>query len=198
MKRILLTGFNPFGKIRVNPSQLLVEKLAMTTRPLPYQLITALLPTEYVRATRHMKQLLRKHSPDVVVCLGVAAGRREVCLERIALNLDDEQLADNAGLIRLDREIVKGGPALYRSTLPLQRMLASLRRAQIPARISNHAGTYLCNHIFYVVCHETRSRKIPAGFIHLPALKSGKKQGLALRTMLKGVLACLDSIAENV
>jgi len=194
MKKILVTGFNAFGKVRVNPSELIIDRLAKR-RPAQYELITDLLPTEYARATRRIKSLLRRERPDIVLCLGVAAGRKEVCLERIALNLDDEALADNAGAVRRNRPIMRSGPPVYLSTLPLATLLKALERRHIPSRISNHAGTYLCNHIFYIARHETVRRNVPAGFMHLPAIKTKRNAGMSLPTMLRAVTCCLDVLA---
>lgn len=200
MRKILVTGFNPFGKVKVNPSQLAIEALAEEEASRDdgggCRIITALLPTEYARATARMRRLLRRERPAAVVCLGVAAGRREICLERFALNLDDEQLPDNAGVVRRNRIITRGGPALYRSTLPLDRMLRALRQRRIPARVSNHAGTFLCNHVFYVVRHETRRRALPAGFIHLPAIRGVKSPGLPLSVMRRAIGICLAEVSR--
>jgi pyroglutamyl-peptidase len=201
MKKILVTGFNAFGRVRVNPSELLVAKLnqAVTLgrhRTRKYELVTALLPTEYSRATTRMKQLLRREKPDIVLCLGVAAGRKDICLERFALNLDDEALADNAGVVRRDRLIARNGPPLYRSTLPLAKLLKDLQRRGVRSRISNHAGTYLCNHVFYVVRHHTAARDTPAGFIHLPPLKTKGNAGMGLAAMMRAVNYCLDALAD--
>jgi pyroglutamyl-peptidase len=196
MKKILVTGFNAFGPVRINPSELIVRSLAEKAWS-DVAVVTELLPTEYVRSTRQMKLLLRRERPDAVLCLGVATGRRDICLERIALNLDDEPLADNAGVVRLDHKIVQAGPPLYRSTLPLWHLLNALQRRRIRSRISNHAGTYLCNHIFFVVRHETRRKAIPAGFIHLPALKTGRKASMSLRTMQRAVECCIHELAAN-
>ena len=195
MKKILVTGFNAFGKVRVNPAELIIARLAKR-RSAQYALITGLLPTEYSRATRRIKMLLRRERPDIVLSLGVAAGRKEICLERIALNLDDEALADNSGAVRRNRPIARSGPPLYQSTLPLEKLLKALQRRHIRARISNHAGTYLCNHIFYVARHETAQRGIPAGFLHLPAIRSKRHPGMSIATMLRAVNCCLDVLAE--
>jgi pyroglutamyl-peptidase len=203
MKKILITGFNAFGRMRVNPSELVVAKLNEGAKPArhrarKYELLTALLPTEYSRATAQMKQLLRREKPDAVLCLGVAAGRKEICLERFALNLDDEALADNAGVVRRDRLIAGNGPPLYRSTLPLAKLLKDLQRRGLRSRISNHAGTYLCNHIFYVVRHQTAARDIPAGFIHLPPLKTKRTAGMALAGMVRAMNRCVDVVAKEL
>jgi pyroglutamyl-peptidase len=199
MKKILVTGFTPFGKIRVNPSQLVLEKLATDNARSArrYEVVTGLLPVEYARATAQMKRLLRREHPDAVVCLGVAGGRKDICLERIALNLDDEPLADNAGVVRRDRAIAPAGPPLYRSTLPLANLLKSLQAAHIRARISNHAGTYLCNHIFYVARHATDCQATPTGFIHLPPLPTKLNPGMSLATMHRAVRLCLDTLANH-
>ncbi len=107
--------------------------------------------------------------PDVVVCLGLAGGRTAVSLERVAINCDDARIPDNAGHSRIDEEIVPGGPAAYFSTLPIKAALAALQVAGIPAEVSQTAGTYVCNHVFYALMHSIEQRSdIRGGFVHLP------------------------------
>ena len=149
-RKILLTGFNAFGTVRENPSQLVVEAIASRGWP---DLTAAVLPTEFALAGRRIRALIRRHRPELIVCLGVAQGIPAIHLERVALNLDDTEAPDNAGRIHAAKRIVKGGPLAYESTLPIIKMRERLRARGIPAAISNHAGTYVCNHVFYVARH---------------------------------------------
>lgn len=168
---ILVTGFNPFGGNPENPSELVVHTLA--TRPFPSAvLVTEVLPTEFVAATGRVQELLSRHQPKAIVCLGLASGRQSIQLERVALNLDDAQTPDNAEDLRVGRRIIEDGPVGYWSTLPLERLQTSLMAHGYDAVISNHAGTFLCNHVFYVLRHliESQGRSIPCGFVHLPPL----------------------------
>jgi pyroglutamyl-peptidase len=196
--RVLLTGFEPFGSHATNPSQEIVAMLAARaprTGGRRVELQTAILQTEYDRAARRVASLIEELRPDAVVSLGVASKAEGICLERIALNLSDNELADNAGEIRLARQIVAEGPMVYFSTLPIDAMLKALRGADIPASISNHAGTYVCNHVFYTARHflEKSRRKIPCGFIHVPV--AGGATNLSVARMADAIELTLESLA---
>src|ERR1041385_5181198 len=139
----LLTGFNQFGDLEVNPTQLIVEIMAQRQGTLTnVNLVAEVLPTEFIEAGNRISQLIRQHRPEMVVCLGVGAGLGEIHLERVALNLDDGGMPDNAGVSSTGQRIVPDGPLAYQSTLPLGQMREALRQRGIPAIISNHAGTY--------------------------------------------------------
>jgi pyroglutamyl-peptidase len=193
-----LTGFEPFGSHVTNPSQEIVAMLAARvprTTGRRVELQTTILQTEYDRAARRLGSLIDELRPDAVVSLGVDSRAEGICLERIALNLDDKDLADNAGEVRLARPIVPGGPMVYLSTLPLDAMLEALRQADFPATISNHAGTYVCNHVFYTARHllEQSRRQIPCGFIHVPVVDGAKS--LSVARMADGIELALESLA---
>jgi len=197
--KILLTGFEPFARVRVNPSQKIVEALAQDRRPpRAAELIVEVLPTEFRAAGRRIRALLRHVRPDAVVCLGVAASRTAISLERVALNLDDDALPDNAGLRLGGRPIARHGPPAYWSTLPLARLHKALQARGIPSAISNHAGTFVCNHVFYLARHEVErlGNRAPCGFIHVPALsRKGGKSGLPLNRMTEAITCCLGVLA---
>ncbi len=195
---LLLTGFEPFGDLTVNSSQAVVERLA-ALRP---ELITTVLPTEYAESARRIQALIEHHRPDAVVCLGVAQSRTAINLERVALNMDDAPLADNNGDFAAGRLIAVDGPVAYWSTLPLDAMLAALTAHDIPAVISNYAGAYVCNHVFYSTRHglEQDAQNIPCGFIHLPALRESPDSplGLPLDTLVDAVTICLDVVINHI
>ncbi|HWP83563.1 MAG TPA: hypothetical protein VNN17_00095 [Terriglobia bacterium] len=197
--KILLTGFNSFRGVRRNPSEQVVRILAARGGSFAgVELVAAVLPTEYRAGSRKLRRLIRGNRPDAVVCLGVAPRRDAFSLERVALNLDDEATPDNAGVVRRARPIVRGGPDVYWSTLPLDRLLKQLRRRRIKAVISNHAGAFLCNHAFYLARHETARRGIPCGFLHLPGTgrrPSGNRPSAA--RMVRAVECCLTVLAED-
>lgn len=189
---ILLTGFTPFGKVAVNPSQLIIAQVAARREP---DVITAVLPVEYAASGRSMAELIRIYQPDAVLCLGVAANRQAISLERVALNLDDAALPDNAGDQASGRLILPDGPLAYWSTLPLEAMLAALHARGLPAVISNHAGAYVCNHVFYVARHtlDRMDSRAACGFVHVPALREGDDtNGLPLAQMVEAVDCCLN------
>jgi pyroglutamyl-peptidase len=203
--KILLTGFNSFSGVRVNPSELVVRAIAEQRQPRNVEVITAVLPTEYGAATRQLRGLIRRHRPDAVICLGVAQRRETISLERVALNLDDEPTPDNARVVRRGSKIERGGPDLYWSTLPLAALERALnskpKTGRVRAVISNHAGAFLCNHAFYIARHETarRRRPIPCGFIHLPGLRGRKAASeRQLSGMIEAVGACLSVVCREL
>jgi pyroglutamyl-peptidase len=202
--KILLSGFNPFAELPANPSQAIVQEIEKRWKPTEaVQLTTEILPTEYRAAEDRIRNLIRVIRPDVVVCLGVAEMRGAINLERVALNWDDETAPDNAGQIRLGQRIVDG-PAAYWSTLPLEAMQNALRRHGIPVTFSNHAGTYVCNHVFYSALHEVELLNLGAkcGFIHVPSVKQKRRrtipeEGLPLETMVSAIESCLEVIINS-
>jgi pyroglutamyl-peptidase len=197
---VLLTGFEPFGPHASNPSREIVATLAArssTTSGRGIELQTAVLQTEYDRAARRIVGLIEELRPDAVVSLGISSKADGICLERIALNLNDAELADNSGEVRLAQPIVEAGPMVYFSTLPLDRMLNALRRASFPAAISNHAGTYVCNHVFYTARHllEESKRATACGFIHVPAAENIK--AISVPRLADGIQLVLESLVGD-
>jgi pyroglutamyl-peptidase len=204
--KILLTGFEAFGSVSENPSQRVVEHFM--AKPLAAEqqvtLITAVLPVDYAAASHILPELLAKHRPDAVLMLGVAQMRDSINLERIALNINDAKIADNAGNQKSGQPIVDDAPVAYRSTLPLEAMYTAIQSAGIAVTYSNHAGAYLCNHVFYLARHSLECAglgHIPCGFIHLPDMgQESPKMPLekiirAVRLAL-GVLSTKESFSE--
>jgi pyroglutamyl-peptidase len=169
--KLLLTGFEPFGNNASNPSQRLVESLPEDSIK-EINLFKVILPVDQAHAPAVLKTNLHKHNPDAVLSFGLASGRAKISLERVAINLMDFKIPDNAGKTITDQAVVAGGPAAYFSTLPVRSMLAALQAEGIPAELSLNAGAYLCNQVFYTLMHWLKQGKLPvkAGFIHLPAL----------------------------
>jgi pyroglutamyl-peptidase len=169
--KLLLTGFEPFGSNTSNPSQKLVESLPEDSIK-EINLFKVILPVDQAHAPTVLKTYLNKHKPDAVLCFGLASGRAKISLERVAINLMDFRIPDNAGNTITDQAVVAGGPAAYFSTLPVRSMLAALQAEGIPAELSLSAGAYLCNQVFYTLMHWLMQGNLPvkAGFIHLPAL----------------------------
>lgn len=195
--RILLTGFTPFGELTENPSRLIVEQVRQ--RALFPDLITAILPTEYAASTTLLRELILTQRPDAVVSLGVAASRDTINLERAALNVNDAPIPDNAGDHATGRLIAADGPAAYWSTLPVEAMRDALLERGIPTVISNHAGAYVCNHVFYTSRHiaQTTALSTMTGLIHVPAVRdeAAPEKGLPLEVMVEAVEICLDVVS---
>jgi pyroglutamyl-peptidase len=194
-RRVLLTGFTAFGSVSVNPSQLIVEQLTGSDP----DLITAVLPVEYAGSRAALYDLLRLHQPNVFIGLGVAAGRKMISLERIAINLDDAAASDNAGVALHGQMIDPEGPAAYWSTLPLEAMYEALKGENIPVHFSNYAGNYVCNHLFYLArrAAETWAAPIPSGFIHLPTIDDTCENGLPFEMLLQSVKVLIH-VAANI
>jgi pyroglutamyl-peptidase len=191
---ILLTGFTPFQGVEVNPSQFIIERSERE------DVLARLLLTEYDAAGAEIVRLLNKTNPDAVVCLGVAQTRETICLERIALNLDDTLTPDNTSVVRSGQPIVPDAPLAYASTLPLEAMRDAIAAKDIPVSISNHAGAFVCNHVFYVTRHalQMSGSSIPCGFVHVPALLDGSGKGLSLDTMIEAVDISLAVLRERM
>jgi pyroglutamyl-peptidase len=166
-RSVLLTGFEPFDGEAENPSWEAVR--ALEGREVAGHRIEVLcLPVAFGSSLRKLRAALRRH-PALVLAVGQAGGRSAVCMERIAINLDDARIPDNAGLQPIDRPVIRGAPAAYFARLPLKAMRAALLEHGIPAEISHSAGTFVCNHVFFGLMHALRSRPgVRAGFVHVP------------------------------
>jgi len=165
---ILLTGFAPFGGETSNPSWNAVQVLD-GIRIKGHRVVARRLPVEFGASLRELRKAIREVKPALVLCVGQAGGRTQLSLERIAINVDDARIPDNAGACPIDAAIVDDGPAAYFTGLPIKAMLSALRGAGIPAEVSQTAGTYVCNHVFYGLMHALRrTPKVRGGFIHIP------------------------------
>ncbi|HYC70527.1 MAG TPA: pyroglutamyl-peptidase I [Opitutaceae bacterium] len=199
MKRppaILLTGFEPFGGDDFNPSGEIARHLhGATIRGHVVQ--SALLPCVFGAVRRELRAALARTRPALVVCLGLAGGRGEITPERVAINVDDARIPDNAGRQPVDRPVVAGGPAAYWSTLPVKAIVGALQHRGLPASVSHTAGTFVCNHVFYVLMHELRRRKaVRGGFIHVPHAREhapGGLPALALGVLTDAVALALET-----
>lgn len=168
--KALVTGFEPFGPDAVNPSREAVLRLSSRLGDLTIE--TRIVPTVFGRAIAALEDAIVTTQPDIVLGVGLAGGRAELSLERVAINVDDARIPDNDGQQPIDQPIVAGGPAAYFTGLPVKRAVAALREAGLPAIVSNTAGTFVCNHIFYGLMHLVASRRLPVrgGFLHVPYL----------------------------
>ena len=192
MAKILLTGFEAFGGEAVNPSWLVAQ--ALHGQRIGAGVVHAQgLPCVFGSALEVLHRALAVQRPVLVLALGQAAGRADFALERVAINLDDAGIVDNAGAQPVDEPVVRGAPAAYFSTLPMKAMVQALRQAGLPASVSPSAGTYVCNHVFFGLMHALRRRRgCRGGFMHLPLLpeQAARQSGqpsLPLATQVQGV-----------
>jgi pyroglutamyl-peptidase len=182
MKSVLLTGFEPFAGASLNPSEQIVKVLAQKSF-IDIELHTAVLPVVFTESSELLRHLIKLHKPDVVICLGQAEGRREISFERVAINLDDARLADNAGRTVTDQPVVEAGPPAHFTTLPVKDMVTAVRAEGIAAGLSTTAGTFVCNHIFYAMQHELADTSVVSGFIHVPLMPGQASEFEGLPTM---------------
>ncbi|CAI0859679.1 MAG: pyroglutamyl-peptidase I [Serratia proteamaculans] len=170
MRKVLITGFEPFGGERVNPSWEVVKQLN-DMELAGARIIARQLPCVFGTALEALNTAIDEVQPVMVLAIGQAGGRTDITLERVAINVDDARIPDNQGKQPIDEPIVESGPAAYFSTLPIKAMVGSMREAGIPASVSQTAGTYVCNHVMYGLLHRLSDQQaIKGGFIHIPYL----------------------------
>ncbi|TYT25153.1 pyroglutamyl-peptidase I [Luteimonas viscosa] len=190
MRNVLLAGFAPFDGAAGNPSwdaarALDGEEIA------GHRVVARRLPVEFGVARDALRRAIRETRPTLVLCTGLAAGRDAISIERVAINVDDARIPDNAGRQPVDLPVVRGGPAAYFSTLPIKAMYAAIHEAAIPVEVSQSAGTYVCNHVFYGLMHMLRRRRIRAGFVHVPPAIDNAAEGTTGVLPMESIVAAL-------
>ncbi|KAG5363022.1 Pyrrolidone-carboxylate peptidase [Yarrowia sp. B02] len=174
--KVLITGFNPFANDTVNPSYEAVKKLPeqiyVDDQLGSVTLIKAEIPTEFGTSAEVVRKLVQEYKPDHIICVGQAGGRSGITPERVAINIDDASIPDNAGYQPLDSTIIADGKNAYFASMPVKDIVKAISNDGIRAGVSNSAGTFVCNHIMYHVCHMKESGEFPflksSGFIHVP------------------------------
>ncbi len=194
--QILLTAFEPFGGDPVNPSLLIARQLHGETVA-GARVMALELPCVFHRALTVLDEALQRTRPTLAVALGLAAGREGLSIERVAINVDDARIPDNAGAQPVDEAIAPEGPVAWFSTLPIKAMVAALNQAGVPASVSQTAGTFVCNHVFYGLQHRLAGTGVRSGFIHVPLLpeQADRHPGqpvLALAEQVRGVRLALE------
>jgi len=193
---ILLTAFEPFGGDAVNPSLLIARRLDGETIA-GARVVAVELPCVFHRALTALEEALDRTRPMLAVALGLAAGREGLSIERVAINVDDARIPDNAGAQPVDEPIAAAGPAAWFSTLPIKAIAAALNQAGVPASVSQTAGTFVCNHVFYGLQQRLAGTGVRSGFIHVPLLPEQAerypgKPVLALDEQVRGVRLALE------
>ena len=202
--RVLLTGFEPFGGESVNPALEAVRILdGRELAGTGFHVVTLQVPTVFGKSLQVLREAVTRVQPSVVVCVGQAGGRSQITPERVAINVDDGRIPDNEGQQPLDTAIVATGPAAYFSGLPIKRIVAALREAGIPAAVSNSAGTYVCNHLFYGLMHliNTEYPQVRGGFVHIPFLPQQvvdrNEPSLSLDLIVRGLELALQVAVQH-
>ena len=191
--KVLVTGFDPFGGESVNPAYEAVKLLPDIIEGA--QIIKLQIPTVFKKSIEVVKEAVENDQPDVVINVGQAGGRACVTVEKVAINLADAGIPDNAGDSPQDEPLEEDGPDAYFSTLPVRAMVENVKSHGLPCEISYSAGTYVCNSVMYRVLH-LASKEYPnmkAGFIHVPysceqaAKKNGYVASMPLETIAKSL-----------
>ncbi|WP_304395045.1 pyroglutamyl-peptidase I, partial [uncultured Dubosiella sp.] len=201
--KILITGFNPFGGESTNPAFEAVKLLPETIKEA--QIIKLEIPTEFKRAGKVLQDGIETNKPDVVVCIGQAGGRSAITPEKVAINLMDGRIPDNAGYQPVDTPVREDGPTAYFTSLPVKAMVETIREAGIPAFLSYSAGTYVCNFLMYELLYliDHHYPNIKGGFIHVPYMsqqvvnKPNGTPSMDLKTIARGLEKAVEAIVEH-
>ncbi|HHQ8914710.1 TPA: pyroglutamyl-peptidase I [Bacillus cereus] len=201
MKTVLLTGFDPFGGESINPAWEVAKSLHEKTIG-EYKIISKQVPTVFHKSISTLKEYIEELNPEMIICIGQAGGRPDITIERVAINVDDARIADNEGNQPVDVPVVEEGPAAYWSTLPMKAIVKRLQEEGIPASVSQTAGTFVCNHLFYGLMHELekQDKKIKGGFVHIPFLPEQASNypgqaSMSLSTIRKGIELAVEVTA---
>ena len=202
--KILVTGFDPFGGESINPAIESVKLLPDTIEGA--EIIKLEIPTVCYKSLDVIAQAVEKYNPDVVVSVGQAGSRPDLTVERVGINITDCRIKDNDGNQLVDEPIYADGPAAYFSTLPIKAMVEEIKKVNIPAAVSDSAGTFVCNHVMYGVSylldHKYAGQGKKSGFIHIPFLPEQvlDKRGMpsmSLETIVAGLTRALAAIVLN-
>ena len=199
MKKILVTGFDPFGGEKVNPALEVIKLLPKKIGENEVRILE--IPTVYKKSVEKIEKEIESYKPDYVLSIGQAGGRASISIERVAINIDDFRIKDNEGNQPTDEKIYLDGENAYFSTLPIKAIQNEITKNGIPASISNTAGTFVCNHVFYGVRYlvEKKYKGKKSGFIHIPYLPEqviGKVNtpSMSLDNILKGIIIAIETI----
>ena len=195
--RVLISGFEPFGNSKLNPSASLVEELSK--EPLPgVELHSIVLPVEFDRSTQILLRKIEECKPELVISFGQAEGRTGITPEKVAINFDDTRIPDNSGDQRKNRKIDETGPDAYFSTLPVEKMVDAIKGEGVVTSLSLSAGAFVCNHLFYEVQRALHGSVVKSGFVHVPLIPEQRddfpgQPTLDLTSMVRGAKAAILS-----
>lgn len=202
MKTVLLTGFEPFGGEDINPAWEVAKQLNEKEFG-EYKIVSKQVPTVFHKSIQILQSYIDEFEPAIIICIGQAGGRADITVERIAINIDDARIADNEGNQPVDIPVIEEGPVAYWSTLPLKAIVKKLRAEGIPASVSQTAGTFVCNHLFYGLMHVLAKSENEArgGFVHIPFLPEqasnhSGQPSMSLSTITKGIALLIEVTLE--
>ena len=191
-KKLLITGFDPFGGETVNPAWEAVRKLPDSVGR--YSLTKIMIPTVFSQAARAVIEAAEEGKPDVILCIGQAGGRNAVTPERIGINMRAARIADNAGNQPTQERICADGADGYFSTVPVSAMVSAIQAAGYPAEVSNSAGTFVCNDVLYTLLHHYQNSAVLVGFIHVPYLPEQGSPSMPLEDTVAALQAAISAI----
>ena len=195
--KIIVTGFDPFGGEKINPS---IECVKALPEIEGVELFRVELPTVFKESANRLNEVINDVKPDAVLCVGQAGGRPGVTMERIAINVDDARIPDNISQQPIDEAIQLDGEAAYFTTLPIKRIVNAIRKAGIPAEVSNTAGTFVCNHIMYqaLFAATKADKSFKAGFMHIPFIpeQTADKPSLPLEESTRALQIAIETIRD--
>jgi pyroglutamyl-peptidase len=193
MKKLLITGFAPFGGEEINPSWEAVARLPEKINE--YSLIKLRLPVTFGKAAELVIKAAEEIAADVILCIGQAGGRNAITPELVGINLRHATIPDHNGFQPQDEPIMVGGETAYFSTLPVRSMVEAMRAAGIPAQVSYSAGAYVCNEVLYTVLAHFQDSELKAGFIHVPYSDDQNKQpSMNINLIVKGLTIAIETI----
>lgn len=202
MRKLLLTGFEPFLDYKVNPTMKIVKELDGLIIG-EYQIIGKIMTVDFKSSGEQLLSFMEEVQPDVHISLGLAAGRYKITPERIAINIKDGE-ADNEGNKLQDEIIQESGEAGYLTSLPIRKMVNKLIENGLPAEISNSAGTYLCNNVMYEGLHYVKATNssMLSGFIHIPAshelaIGHGRIPSWSQADLKQSIIMCIEVLEEH-
>jgi len=200
--KLLITGFDPFGNEKINPAWEAVKLLPSKIEGV--EVIKLQIPTVFKESINKVLDGIKEYKPDVVLCVGQAGGRYDITVERVAINLDDARIKDNKGNQPIDELVYPDGKNAYFATLPIKAMVEEIKKNNIPASISNTAGTFVCNHVMYGLLYNIEKSSLvkKGGFIHVPfileqVLDKKDTPAMDLNTVVRGLEAAIKGLYEN-
>lgn len=200
--KVLITGFDPFGGEKVNPAWLAVKK--MKDQIAGAEIVKVQIPTVFRDSINKLEQAIEMEKPDITLCIGQAGGRYELSVERVAINVDDARIPDNKDNQPIDKAIYEDGQNAYFAKLPIKTMVKNAKDNNIPAAVSNTAGTFVCNHIMYGLLYliEKKYPEMKGGFIHVPfiveqVIDKKNTPSMSLEDITKGLEYFVEAAIKN-
>lgn len=166
--KVLVTGFDPFGGEKINPALEAVKKIKDQIEGA--EIVKVEIPTVFNKSIDELDKAMERENPDIVICVGQAGGRFDLTVERVAINMDDARITDNEGNQPIDTKIFEDGESAYFSSLPIKAAVEEIKKENLPASVSNSAGTFVCNHIMYGLLYliDKKYEGVKGGFVHVP------------------------------